>query len=93
MELPADKREAIMTAVYGGAPRKIEAIKRVRDATRCGLAEAKEFVEKTQADLYARQPEKFAATPTATEGVGGALVLVGVALLVILVVALIVHFL
>ncbi|MBI2928286.1 MAG: ribosomal protein L7/L12 [Verrucomicrobia bacterium] len=82
-----------MTAIYGGGPRKIEAIKLVRDATRCGLAEAKDFVERTQAELYAEHPERFAAPPTVVEPVRGALVLIGVALLVIVVVALIVHFL
>ena len=71
MELPDDKRQAIMEAVYGGAPRKIEAIKRVREATGCGLKEAKEFVEKLAAELYAKEPDKFAAAPTGKSGCVG----------------------
>ena len=63
MEIPADKRQAIMETIYGGAPRKIEAIKLVREATGCELAEAKEYVEKLSEDLYAKEPGKFTAPP------------------------------
>ena len=63
MEIPADKRQAIMNAIYGGTPRKIEAIKLVREATGCELAEAKEYVEKLSAELYAKEPGKFTASP------------------------------
>jgi hypothetical protein len=65
MELPEDQRQAIMEAIYGGAPRKIEAIKLVRAATNCGLKEAKDFVEKLGAEGYAKEPAKFAAPPRA----------------------------
>ena len=71
MELPEDKRQAIMEAVYGGAARKIEAIKLVREATNCGLKEAKEFVEKLGTELYAKEPDKFAAAPTGKSGCVG----------------------
>jgi len=68
MELPEDKRQAILEAVYGA--RKIEAIKFVREATNCGLKEAKEFVEKLSAELYAKEPEKFTAAPGKSGCVG-----------------------
>jgi ribosomal protein L7/L12 len=68
MELPEDKRQAILEAIYGG--RKIEAIKLVREATNCGLKEAKEFVEKLSAELYAKEPDKFTAAPTKSGCVG-----------------------
>ena len=82
MELPEGKRQAIMEAVYGGAPRKIEAIKLVREATGCGLAEAKEFVEKLGTELYAKEPQKFSASPVSKGCLG---VLVSAALLLVLV--------
>ena len=66
MELPEDKRQIILEAIYGG--RKIEAIKLVREAAGCGLKEAKEFVEKLAAELYAKEPQKFAAAPSAKSG-------------------------
>jgi ribosomal protein L7/L12 len=71
MELPEDKRQVILEAIYGGAPRKIEAIKLVREATNCGLKEAKEFVERLGAELYAKEPDKFAAAPTGKSGCVG----------------------
>lgn len=80
MELPEDKRAAILEAIYSGAPRKIEAIKLVREATGCGLKEAKEFVEKLSAELYAKEPQKFAAAPTGKSGCVGVLVAVAVIL-------------
>ena len=73
MELPEDKRHAILEAIYGGAPRKIEAIKLVREATNCSLKEAKECVEKLGAELYAKEPDKFAAAPTGKSGCVGLL--------------------
>ncbi len=82
MELPDDKRSAIMDAIYAGASRKIEAIKLVREATGCGLKEAKEYVEKTSAELYAKEPQKFSAPPGGKGCLGvvmaGILVLIGV---------------
>ena len=78
MELPEDKRAAILEAIYGGGPRKIEAIKLVREATGCGLKEAKEFVEKLGAELYAKEPAKFTAAPTGKSGCVGVVMLVAV---------------
>ena len=79
MELPEDKRQAIIEAMYGGGPRKIEAIKLVREATGCGLKEAKDFVEKLGAELYAKEPEKFAAAPVSKSGCVGVICAVAVA--------------
>ena len=59
-----------MDAIYGGSPCKIEAIKLVREATGCGLAEAKQFVEKLGAELYAKEPQKFSASPVGKGCVG-----------------------
>ncbi len=78
MELPEDKRQAILEAIYGA--RKIEAIKLVREATGCGLKEAKEFVEKLSAELYAKEPQKFSAAPTGKSGCVGAVMAVAVIL-------------
>ena len=80
MKLPEDKRTAILEAIYGGSPRKIEAVKLVRDATGCGLKEAKEFVEKLGAELYAKEPAKFTAAPTGKSGCVGVLAMVAVIL-------------
>ena len=65
--LSAEKKEAILTAIY--ARQKIEAIKLVREATNCGLAEAKDFVEKYGAELEAKTPEKF-TSPAAGKAKG-----------------------
>ena len=78
MELPEDKRQAILEAIYGA--RKIEAIRLVREATGCGLKEAKEFVEKLGAELYAKEPQKFTAAPTGKSGCVGAVMAVAVIL-------------
>ena len=78
MELPEDKRTAILEAIYGA--RKIEAIKLVREAMGCGLKEAKEFVEKHGAELYAKEPAKFAAAPTGRSGCVGVVMAVAVIL-------------
>lgn len=71
MDLSDDQRRAILEAIYGA--RKIEAIKLVRDATDCGLKEAKEFVEKLSAELHAKEPEKFTAAPAGKSGCVGVL--------------------
>lgn len=77
MELPEDKRAAILEAIYGA--RKIEAIKLVREATGGDLKEAKEFVEQLSAELYAKEPGKFTAAPT-KGGCVGVMVLVAMIL-------------
>ena len=79
--IPEDKRRLILEAIYAGPERKIAAIKMVREATNLGVAEAKEFVEKLGAALYAKEPEKFSAAPTiAKGGCFGMMVVVAVAL-------------
>ena len=74
MELPEDKRQSILEAIYGA--RKIEAIKLVREATSCGLKEAKDFVEKLSAELYEKEPQKFAADPKGKSGCVGVILAV-----------------
>ena len=82
MELPEASKPAVMDAIYGGASRKIEAIKLVREATGCGLKEAKEFVEKLGDELYAKEPQRFASAPRGKGCVGllmaGTLILAGI---------------
>lgn len=51
MEIPEDKQEAIRDAIRGGTENRILAIKLVREATGCGLVEAKEFVESLAGSL------------------------------------------
>ena len=81
MQIPEDKLVAIRQAIYAGASRKLEAIKLVREAAGCGLKEAKEFVEKTAAELYEKEPQKFASPPSGKSCAGvlmaGTLVTVG----------------
>lgn len=69
-----------MEAIFGGAPRKIEAIRLVREAMGFGLKEAKEFVEKLSSELYTKAPHRFAASPTGKGGCVGVLVAVTVIL-------------
>ena len=68
MQLSEDKRQAISQAIYNG--RKIEAVKLVRETAGCGLKEAKEFVETLSAELFEKEPEKFAAPPSKSGCVG-----------------------
>jgi hypothetical protein len=58
-KLPAENRAALMEAIY--AREKIAAIKMVREAADCGLAEAKAFVDKLSDEAEAKHPEKFTA--------------------------------
>ena len=79
-DIPEEKRQAILEAIFGGAPRKIEAIKLVREAMGFGLKEAKEFVEKLSSELYAKAPHRFTAPPTGKSGCVGVLMAVAVIL-------------
>ena len=79
MHIPEANLQAIKDAIYGGANRKIEAIKLVREATGCGLKEAKDFVEKLGNELYAKEPQKFTSAPRG-KGCVGLLVAVAVVL-------------
>jgi len=64
-------RQAIEKAIFAG--RKIEAIKRYRESTGEGLAEAKRAVEDMEVDLRRGSPEKFIASANKT-GCSGVLV-------------------
>lgn len=57
MNTPEDKATAVKDAIYSG--QKILAIKHYREQTGVGLAEAKEAVEKLEAELRAATPERF----------------------------------
>lgn len=63
METPAPENDAarIHEAIFSG--QKILAIKLYREQTAVGLAEAKEAVEKLEAELRASSPERFSAKP------------------------------
>lgn len=58
---PADKLGAIKELLFSG--QKIAAIKLYRKTTGTGLAEAKDAVEKIEAELRGASPEKFKAAP------------------------------
>lgn len=53
-----EQDQALLEAIYAGE--KIRAIKLRRETSGGGLAEAKEFVEKLEAELRVRHPERFA---------------------------------
>jgi ribosomal protein L7/L12 len=63
METPTPEEHAtkIQEALFSG--QKILAIKLYREQTGLGLAEAKDAVEKLEADLRATSPERFTAKP------------------------------
>jgi hypothetical protein len=73
MNLSQDKLAPIKEAIFSG--QKIAAIKLYREATDAGLAEAKDAVEKIEAELRAASPEKFKAAP-AGKGCLGVLVMI-----------------
>jgi ribosomal protein L7/L12 len=60
--LPEDQLADIKAALFRG--RKIEAIRRYREHTGMGLAEAKDAVEKLEAELRSTSPHEFAAGVT-----------------------------
>lgn len=78
---PEPKIESIKRALFAG--QKIEAIKIYREQTNAGLKEAKDAIEKLEAELRASSPEKFSAAPAKAGCVGALLV----AVLLILVVS------
>jgi len=81
-QLTPEQREQFAQDLYAG--RKIAAIKRLRELSGLGLAEAKEIIDRLEADLRAANPERFTAprkngcTVTATAGL---FVVIGVVLL------------
>jgi hypothetical protein len=56
-QLTPEQRDSIATALYGG--RKLEAIKELREASGLGLKEAKEIVERLEAEFRQSHPERF----------------------------------
>ena len=56
---PEDHADAIKREIFAG--RKIQAIKLYREQVSVGLAEAKDAVEKLEAELRASSPERFTA--------------------------------
>jgi ribosomal protein L7/L12 len=86
MDAPDPETQAghIRDAIFRG--RKIEAIKRYREETGAGLAEAKKAVEDLEQQLRVSSPEMFSA-PAGKAGCGaavGALVVLAVVLLWVL---------
>lgn len=61
--IPDDQFSGIKEALFRG--QKIQAIKLYRKSTASGLAEAKNAVEKLEAELRSQFPEKFIAKPAA----------------------------
>ncbi len=74
--------EKITDSIIAG--RKIEAIKLYREHSGKGLKEAKDFVDALEAELRAKEPEKFTSGPTG-KGCLGAIALCGVCSLAVLV--------
>lgn len=80
--IPAEAVDEITDNIFAG--RKIEAIKRYREHSGKGLKEAKDFVEALEAELRAKEPEKFTSAPTG-KGCLGAIVLCAVCSLAVLI--------
>ena len=76
--IPESDAEAIREAIFAG--RKIEAIKRLRESTHLGLAEAKTMVEQLEEELRKKSPEKFTAKPAGGCSMTTALFIAGVAI-------------
>ena len=71
LNLPESTLEEIKADLRAG--QKIKAIKRVREATNAGLAEAKKAVEDLHAEFHAKDPVNFPA-PNASKGCLGVVV-------------------
>ncbi|MCF6287298.1 MAG: ribosomal protein L7/L12 [Candidatus Hydrogenedentes bacterium] len=71
-EIPEENAAAITKALFAG--RKIEAIKIYRDSAGAGLKEAKEAMDRLEAELHEECPEKFSAS---AKGGCGAVLLFG----------------
>jgi ribosomal protein L7/L12 len=70
--LPEEKASAITEALFAG--QKIEAIKIYRESGGGGLKEAKEAMDRLEAELREECPEKFSAS---AKGGCGAVILIG----------------
>jgi len=80
--LDANLLAQVQQALFQG--QKIEAIKLYREATNQGLKESKDAVEKMEAELRQRSPERFSAK-TSGKGCAGVLLLMVTAMGVLLV--------
>ncbi len=73
MPLTDEIRDEINNAIFAG--RKVEAVKRYRDATGQGLLESKEFIEQLTKSLRKQHPD---LVPAEASGCGSAVVLLAV---------------
>jgi hypothetical protein len=73
LQIPDDALGPIKEALFQG--RKIQAVKLYRECTQAGLAEAKNAVDKLEAELRSAFPDKFSANPAAKGCFGVVLVL------------------
>jgi len=78
-ELTDSQRHAISEAIFTG--QKITAIKLYREATRCGLAESKTFIDQLEDALKKNQPDGFRSLPNSGCGSSAALFFAGVLVL------------
>ena len=65
-QLTPEQRQAFADALHAG--RKIEAIKQLRELSGLGLKEAKEIIDRLEAELRAAQPERFAKSAKGQTG-------------------------
>lgn len=72
----------VKDAIFRG--QKIRAIKLYRKGTGCGLKEAKEAIEKLEADLRAKEPWQFTVADSGRGCLGSFLALAGIGLLMLL---------
>ena len=80
-ELSDEQWKSVEAELFAG--RKIQAIKLVREATGCGLKEAKDVVDEHEKALRASSPEKFTRSKSGCVGMLVFLVFVGAALTII----------
>jgi len=72
MEIPDETWAKIKLAIYEG--KKIEAIKLYREVTSLSLKDAKDFIDKMEAEMREKEPQRFTHTP-GSSGCSVALVL------------------
>ncbi len=61
MEIPDETWAKIKLAIYEG--RKIEAIKLYREVTSLSLKDAKDFIDKMEAEMREKEPQRFTHPP------------------------------
>ncbi len=67
-QLTSEQRDSIASALYQG--QKIAAIKQLREVSGLGLADAKDIIDRLEADLRQAHPERFPAPTKGRLGVG-----------------------